>query len=288
MSDEGKMQFKFDEMPISASFREFLESVPPGEARRIDNLRQLQVINGIEVASLPCPPLRLHCAECRGPRNFRREENWNPSAPPGVGNKDHFITYVCSNCQQSVKTFALRVSFPLRDGRSGACRKFGEFPPYGPPTPTRLLRLFGKDSHIFLKGRRCENQGLGIGAFSYYRRIVEGHKDQIFDEIIKVAKKIAPEMVQGLEVAKNENQFLKAIGSVKDGLPQVLFINGHSPMTLLHSALSEGLHAGTDEECLEAAQDVRLVLSELTERIGAALKDEVELNAAISRLTRKK
>jgi len=198
------------------------------------------------------------------------------------------MRYVCSNCGKFEKTFALRISFPAINGSFGDCIKFGEIPPYGSPTPPRLLRLFGGDRNVFLKGRRCENQGLGIGAFSYYRRIVESHKDQILDEIIKVAKKIAPEMVENLETAKAENQFSKSIGDIKATLPPVLFINGHNPLMLLHSALSDGLHAGTDEECLEAAHDVRVVLAELTERIGIALKDEAELNAAISRLTNKK
>jgi hypothetical protein len=108
------------------------------------------------------------------------------------------------------------------------------------------------------------------------------------DEIIKVAKKISPEMVAPLELAKQEQQFSKAVNSVKDAIPQALLINGQNPLTLLHSALSEGLHAKSDEQCLELAHDVRLVLAELAERLGQALKDEAELNTAISRLALKK
>ena len=37
-----------------------------------------------------------------------------------------------------------------------------------------------------MKGRRCGNLGLGIGAFVYYRRVVENQKSRILDEIIKV------------------------------------------------------------------------------------------------------
>ena len=37
-------------------------------------------------------------------------------------------------------------------------------------------------------------------------------------------------------------------------MPESLLINGHSPILLLHSALSEGLHAQTDEQCLELAE----------------------------------
>jgi hypothetical protein len=61
-------------------------------------------------------------------------------------------------------------------------------------------------------------------------------------------------------------------------------VNGHNPLTLLHSALSEGLHAQTDEQCLELATSIRVVLSELVDQLGNALKEEAELNAAVSRL----
>jgi hypothetical protein len=161
-----------------------------------------------------------------------------------------------------------------------------EQPPYGPPTPARLIRLFGKDRDIFLKGRQCENHGLGIGAFVYYRRVLESHKNQILNEIIRVSKKIgaAAEMLSTLEAAVTEISFSKALDSVKTAIPESLLVNGQNPLTLLHSALSEGLHEQTDESCLELAHAVRVVLVELAERLGQALKDEAELNSAISKL----
>jgi hypothetical protein len=115
--------------------------------------------------------------------------------------------------------------------------------------------------------------------------VVESHKDQILDEVIKVAKKVSPDMVPTLEKAKAEHQFAKAMDDVKGAIPQALLINGFNPLTLLHSALSDGVHAKTDQECLQYAHDVRLVLAELAERIGQALKDEAELNSAVTRLS---
>jgi hypothetical protein len=75
-----------------------------------------------------------------------------------------------------------------------------------------------------------------------------------------------------------------SITSVKDAVPQALLINGRNPLSLLHSALSVGLHDKADEECLELAHGIRVVLVELAERLGQALKDEAELNSAVSRL----
>jgi hypothetical protein len=176
------------------------------------------------------------------------------------------------------------------DDSSGVALKFGEDPAFGPATPTRLLTLLGDQRETFLKGRRCENQGLGIGAFSYYRRVVEHQKGRIFDEVIKVSKKVgAPgDVIALLSQARNETQFSKSISLVKDALPQSLLIGNHNPLTLLHNALSSGLHEDTDEGCLAIAQAVRVVLVDLSERLSQALKDEAELNAAVSRLMKPK
>lgn len=74
---------------------------------------------------------------------------------------------------------------------------------------------------------------------------------------------------------------------IKNCMPEVLKINSHNPMTLLHSALSEGLHAKSDEDCLKLAQSIRVVLFELSERVAVALRDHKELNDALSRLMKK-
>ena len=74
------------------------------------------------------------------------------------------------------------------------------------------------------------------------------------------------------------------MASARDAIPQSLLINGQNPLSLLHTALSIGLHEETDERCLELAHDIRVVLSELADRIGTALKDEQELNTAVTRL----
>ena len=87
-----------------------------------------------------------------------------------------------------------------------------------------------------------------------------------------------------MKAAKKETQFSKAVNAVKHGIPQALLLNGHNPLTLLHSALSEGMHAQTDEQCMELATSIRVVLTDLVERLGNALKDHAELNAAVSRL----
>jgi hypothetical protein len=221
-------------------FAAFLESVPPSALQPI---KQVRVVtsqpNGTRIAAIYTPELFLHCPSdvCNGQRYFRYKSG-SKSIGLGVDRVQTFLTFVCDNCKRTGKTFALWIRTP-RDDNSVECMKYGEAPTFGPPTPARLIRMFGEHREIFLKGRRCENQNLGIGAFTYYRRVVEQEKNQILDEVIRVSRKVgaSADMIQVLEGAKNENQFSKALEMVKDAIPPALFIDGRNPLTLLHSAL---------------------------------------------------
>ena len=148
-----------------------------------------------------------------------------------------------------------------------------------------MISLVGPDRDLFLKGRRAEIEGLGVGAFSYYRRIIE-EQNRLLDEIIRVAHHlgVSTEIIIRLEDAQREVQFSKAVENVKDAIPRVLYIKGHNPFTLLHSALSEGLHDTSDEEYLVAANDIRLILVAFAERLTEAMQEQKELDEALSRL----
>jgi hypothetical protein len=270
------------EVNASISIAEFLEDVPPGQLRTVADL----IVYKDQRLILNLPELLLHCdtsEKCDGMRQFRCYSDVG-AARDQTDYK--FVTYVCKNCTQSLKTFALRVSIPSKSGYSGQALKLGEFPNFGPSTPPRLTRLLGADKDLFLKGRRAENQGMGIAAFAYYRRVIESQKNAIFDEIIRVAKGISadPKMIEDLELAKKQVQFTSAVEAVKHGIPPVLMINGHNPLTLLHSALSEGLHEKSDADCLAWATDMRIVIAEFVERMAQAMKDNAELRTSVSRL----
>jgi hypothetical protein len=267
---------------------DFLESHPPGQVVKVTDLAV--AIRNIDAYNLALPELQLHCAKerCNGIRVFRCTSSYGPRLSED-GFRYEFVNYQCSNCQEETKTFSLAIR-KERNALSGNCYKFGELPNFGPATPARLIRLIQNDRDVFLKGRRCENQGLGIGAFVYYRRVVENQKNRILEEIKRVLQKLGakPEVIVLLDQAIAENQFQKAMQIAKDGIPESLLIDGHNPLGLLHSALSEGVHNLNDEECLDLASSIRVVLTELSERLAQALKDEAELTKAVGKLLNRK
>lgn len=266
--------------PDSIGMSDFFEKCPPGVKRKISDGKERDQ-QGVG-SHLKLPPLKLHCstASCNGERIFETSDWVRLESAKRVS---EFVDYQCRNCRLSAKRYSLLVEFI---GDVVSVTKYGEIPAFGPNTPPRALTLIGGDRDLFLKGRRCENQGLGIGAFTYYRRVIEGQRNRIFDEIIRVLEAIDPknDVIEDIRAAKNQRQFSTSVETIKHALPSSLLINGQNPLLLLHSALSEGLHAMTDDECLELAAAARTVLFEFSERLAQALRDDAELSSAVTLL----
>ena len=174
----------------------------------------------------------------------------------------------------------------IEGGRRSSSEDWRTTSIFGPPLPARLQRLVQSERDFLVKGFQSEIKGQGIRAFAYYRRVVKDGKDQLIDEIIKLCKKIpgADRFISGLEEAKKQEQFKKAVEQIADAIPEALRIAGHNPLTLLHQALSKSLHSDSDEECLEAAHGIRVVLAAFAERLSQLLRDEAEVTEAVKKL----
>ena len=198
--------------------------------------------------------------------------------------KNVFLIYTCRNCTKNSKTYAIWVE--AKENEPDSAVKYGEMPAFGPPLPARLFKMAGADGELLRKGRRAENQSLGIGAFAYYRLVVENQKDRLLGETRKAAVRLGAdeEQLRSIDRARNEKRFSDAIDQVKDAIPDALKVKGHNPLTLLHGALSKGVHGRSDEECLAQAQAVRIVLTELVLKIAQVTKDESVLDDAVSKL----
>jgi hypothetical protein len=168
--------------------------------------------------------------------------------------------------------------------------KVGEYPVFGPHLPPNVIELLGGDADYFLKGHRSEAQGLGIAAFAYYRRVVENQRTHIFDEIISAAEHVGAdtEMIERLKQLKQTWRFQQSVDEIKGCLPQILLIEGQNPLELLHPVLSDSIHDRSDEEALEIAGEIRLVLINLAERIALAKTQSDELKKAVAKLSARK
>jgi hypothetical protein len=281
MADERQEESEEQAHP-TLTWREFLESYPLNSYQLVADYYEKNRSSNYRPFIRLAPILRLYCATCEGVRNFDGE--WEQEREFANTNPvNAFLEYTCKDCGEGSKTFCV-ISEATKSEGVGYAIKIGEFPEFHVEIPNSLKTLLGNDYELFLKGLTCEKQGLGVGAFTYYRRVVESQKSQLISEILRVAEKLgAPQGVRDtLAQAAKEKQFSRAIDAIKDAIPQALLVDSHNPLKLLHDALSIGVHAETDESCLRAAHGVRMVLADFSERLKLALEDQSELRSAVA------
>ena len=216
-------------------WRDFLTDRPPGTRARVDRAAYVPKYGG-GVITVHVPELQLYCdgtcqcvSHCNGGTKatgklfggIDREPFPKPPLRPADDMPyDAVLCYACEKCGRVVKSYTVRFWSVAASSEETALvdvQKISEWPPFSPHTPSKVKSLVGPDRDLFLKGRRAEIEGLGVGAFSYYRRIIEEQKNRLLDEIIRVARHLgaSADTVARLEAAKAENQFSKAVGGVK-------------------------------------------------------------------------
>ena len=106
----------------------------------------------------------------------------------------------------------------------------------------------------------------------------------------QIAQKLGvsrPSVSRILHKARKETQFSKAVKMVKDAIPkELLLTGGHNPLTLVHRALSMGIHELDDSRCLAHAIHVRNVLAALAQQIESLLREDSVLNKSVAELLR--
>ena len=260
----------------------FLETTPPNTPLKIPDLVFSDPSSERFYDFFDSPPIQLHCERDDGPRRF---EPLGKNVDIPFSGKDvfAFITYQCRDCRSAFRTFAVLL---IRSNSTDVeVMKLGEYPPFSAPISSRIQKLLSEsDLDLYRKGVRAEAQGLGIGAATYFRRVVDGQWQHLVTKIRDAAERLGEDL--GVyDDALKEKQFSKAVEILKGAIPaKLLLMSGENPLTLLYKPLSRQLHKLTDEECLREAADIRIVLTALLENIADVLKNQEELHEAAKRL----
>ena len=279
MGESGLVKKQMSTSKALDEWKSFLETTPPNTPLEIPDLAERNRI--AQRWGFDTPQINLHCEHDGGPRRF---EPTNKEITFYDLYEYVFITYTCRDCQSTGKTFAVLVI--RSNGVDVEAMKLGEYPPFSAPISSRIQKLLSKeDLELYRKGSRAEAQGLGIGAATYFRRIVEKQWQCLVTEIRKAAERLGVENLDLYTAALQETQFSKAVKILKDAIPEkLLILDGKNPLTLLYQPLSRQLHELTDEACLQQAADIRVVLTALLENIADVMKDRDELHKAAKRL----
>ncbi|MFC2152683.1 hypothetical protein ACFLSE_09155 [Bacteroidota bacterium] len=212
-------------------------------------------------------PINMKCHICNSIQTFKMVneyghdgyDNWNDNGK----NRVLDIRYQCTSCNSFERRFFIHVNKTL-----DTIYKVGQYPEWEIKMDKNLEKTLNQHAKTFRKGLVCESQGYGIGAFAYYRRITETVIDELLDSItdlIEVENK--DNYIKALELTKKTRVTQEKIDLIKDLLPSILKPNGVNPLGVLHSELSEGIHAESDKDCLENAGHIKDILVFLINQI---------------------
>jgi len=231
--------------------------------------------------------INMYCAKCCSDQTFVMTNNYFENCKYENYPMDGLVirlVYICMHCREFLRFFLVKVS-EKRDW----LMKVGQFPPWDITGNKDIDRLLRNHYEHYRKGLICESQAYGIGALAYYRRIVEVIIDSLLDEIVSLMS--GEELLKYQEALRKSKETTVAqekIDLVKDLLPPILRPDGINPLGVLHKCLSEGLHAETDEDCLESACLCREALIFLVSQIEASRIGAKKFTESMRKLLDKK
>ena len=140
-------------------------------------------------------------------------------------------------------------------------QKIGQIPALSISIPKGLEKNLGAASaSMYKKALISRNQGYGLAAVTYLRRVVEDKTDELIDVVAQVgeAHGVETEIVNKIRAAKSErttyDSKLKLASTV---LPASITPDGANPLGILYDLVSEGIHDLSEERCIEVADRTR-------------------------------
>jgi len=241
--------------------REFLEKYPL--------YRRFKFTIPATLDLLPVTAVHMRCESCASEQTFVKVndywEDFSYENPPAKGVMLR-LRYLCTSCQKFGRDFLVKLD---EDGKF--IMKVGQYPAWDISGDANVESLLGDSANYFKRGLICESQSYGIAAFAYYRRIVEEIIDQLLDDIADLLAGDELDLYkEALAKTKETRVASEKIDLVKDLLPPILRPGGMNPLGTLHQVLSEGLHAESDERCMELAMAVREVLVFLASQVASS------------------
>lgn len=175
-----------------------------------------------------------------------------------------------SNIQNNVNLINLgKMNGRILAGANIHVQKVGAYPEIKTVLDKIVTKYFSRDTNIFYyKGLDALNKNFGIGAFAYFRRIIEKELINIITDIKSLPDSHSAE-IEKLLKKHNENPKISTIyDNVFEHLPNSLKVLGDNPIKLLYNQTSEGLHTLTEEECLLKANSILQLLNFVIKKIN--------------------
>jgi hypothetical protein len=151
--------------------------------------------------------------------------------------------------------------------------KIGQYPALPISIPRAVENNLGQaHAALYKKALINRNEGYGLGAVSYIRRVIEDKTEELIEVVAQMAEahEIDPKIVEKIRSAKEEqttyDNKLRVASTV---IPKSLLIDGVNPLDALYGLVSAGLHDLSEQECITIADETRSVFEFTFSRLRA-------------------
>jgi hypothetical protein len=178
--------------------------------------------------------------------------------------------------------------FPGGKGEQVSVTKCGQYPKLEVNVPQAFERALGSRVALYRKGMTSRHAGYGIGALTYFRRLIEETTDEMLDllEEALVAAGEA-EALKKLKATRAGIHFDQKVKLAADILPTHLRPGGINPFGDLYELLSIGLHGLSDEECCDAVDAMDEALKFIYTRLKTHAEEAKGYVAAVRKISDK-
>jgi hypothetical protein len=206
--------------------------------------------------------------------------------------KSEFInrkTYTCRNCGSSTVHYCL--IWQEREAAS-IFLKIGQFPELEERINEALEKGLNKsDLRLYKNALRMRNFNLGVAAVAHMRRIIENRMNDMLEILHEsaVAHNAPPELLASHDAMKKEKRFSEKIDYAGELLPISLRPPGKpNPMAILHELASDGLHAKSDEQCVDIFDSCRRTFEYVFGKLRIETEDARNFVKEMANLAEKK
>lgn len=230
-----------------------------------------------------------------GNRNFQNYEFYAENLPQVYLDKWKKICFsfhligTCQSCDFQVdfllNIFSEKAVSENDDFPSVFLRKIGQLPAFErSPEKIVLNYLLDEDRENYKKALSNLSVSFGIGAFAYFRRIIENEIKRFIADISELIVEHSDKIKTAWSDYEINHQMSALIDKINPYLPSSLKELGDNPLRLLYDQLSGGIHEFSEIECLEKAKNIDVLLRYVIKKVNSEKYELKEVRSAMKDL----
>lgn len=259
---------------------------------------------------------------CPGPDPCGKETTWLKvekttnyvQADPAVG--FHVVCYLCARCNKRELWVMYREMWseleiprkprpitalgsmqgpdpgPRTVSVVSGLLKIGQTPPLSIALPRALEDNLGKEASAFYKKALINrNEGNGLAAVTYIRRVVEDKTDELIEIVAQTAEaqEVDPKGVELIRAVKTDkNTYDLKLQLASTVLPRSMTPGGANALGALYNLVSQGIHDLSERDCVDVADTTQSVFEYVFTNLRAETKKRKDFVSKVTKLVGRK